>query len=159
MLGKLKLLGLLGIGVIFIISSLAGIIGTWRINNQFNELKEMRTDIAVEGTTTTVMGELKRKVDSTNDQTKSSIERLDAIEAALVNKPDTITVVRTEVIKQVIEKDTVHETPQASNDDSLDTALMAINELWRDYCKRFPKDGSCIKRKNYPGDLQTNPTP
>lgn len=159
MLGKLKILGLLAIGAVFIISSLAGIVGTWRVNNQLNELKDMRKDIAVEGTTATVMGELKLKVDSTNDQTKSSIERLDAIEAALVNKPDTITVVRTEVIKQVIEKDTPHETPQASKDSSLNTALMAINELWRDYCKRFPKDRSCIKRENYPGDLQANPTP
>lgn len=159
MLSKLKLFGMVAIFAVFLISSIASVVGTWRVNTALDNLAEEKKKVVVEGSENIVMDDLTRKVRDNEEITKTSMERLDELEKALNDLPEAVTVVNTKVIHQIVEKDRNNEAPTSANPRSIDTALRAIDELWRDYCERFPQDGGCLKRPDYAGEVRAQGTP
>lgn len=151
---------------LFVLSTLAGIAHTtWKLNKAVDEYKEATQEVVVEGSTVNAVEELKVKVDNNANITSNTMERLDALQLALESKPEAVPspapaqpIVQTIWVEARPKKDQPNETQKEPAATDTVVAMRAIDELWNDFCKRFPSERDCREREDKIRQLQTNPS-
>lgn len=152
MLTKLKLLGLAGVGLFFVITFITNAVTTYQLHNLAHEYREAIKSTVVDGHTVNAIEQLEIRVEQNEQITKTSLGRLDDLQEEAINRPPTSLPPQTPLVQTVIvetrqQKEPVHDVPKVVNPQSSSVALRAINELWVDFCEQFPGDSDCRKRE------------
>lgn len=148
MFSKASIALLVGAVVISLISTVSSIMGTYKVSKQMEELQKKEVTLVEENVSAIVLTDLARQVEDNQKITAGSLERLEALKLEVDSKPNTVTVIKTEVVQATPIKDPAHEDPEPVQGDDLDIALRAIDELWLDYCQKFPSERDCADREN-----------
>lgn len=164
MLSKLKLLGLIGAGLALLITLGSMIISNWRLDKAVTDYHDAKVEVVVTGTSANAEADLGRRVEANEKITQDSLETLEKMKDE-VSQPPPEPVLPPPVVKQakVVHvgkpqpKDPTHEKVHRPQPASSNVALRALNELWVDFCKRFPTERDCRERETQAKELQANP--
>lgn len=148
MFTKASIALLVGAVVVSLLATVSSIVGTYKVKAALEELQEKEVTLVEENVSAIVLNELAERVEENQKITTTSLERLEALKNEVDNRPNTVTVIKTEVVQATPQKDSTHENLEPVQGDDLDVALRAIDELWLDYCKRFPSESDCRNREN-----------
>lgn len=167
MFDKLKVFGLGFLAVIVLTSTVSQGIATWQMNKSKEAYDQARVDLNVDVTSKEVLATLTQRINKSELTGLSTKERFDQLEAELRQPKEADASVpsvkkdekRANPAKAPPAKEAVHENLHLPSPASSNIALRAINELWVDYCKRFPGERDCRDRGIQPSNLQAVITP
>lgn len=170
MFDKLKVFGLGFLAVIVLASTVSQGLATWQMNKSKEAYDQARIDLNVDVTGKEVLATLTQRLNQSELTGLSTKERFDQLEAELRQpkevdasvpaiKKEEKPATRANPAKAPPTKEAVHENLHLPSPANSNIALRAINELWVDYCKRFPGERDCRDRGIQPSNLQAVITP
>lgn len=170
MFDKLKAIGVGFLAVLMLSSMITQGIATWQMNKSKEAYDQARVDMTTVSTNSEVLATLTQRLNQSELVGQTTKERFDQLEAEIrqpkeavapapsVNK-DAKPATRAVPAKAPPTKEAVHEDLHLPSPANSNIALRAINELWIDYCKRFPGERDCRDRGLQPSNLQASTTP
>lgn len=169
MLDKLKAIGTGFLAVLVLSSIVSQSVATWQMNKSKEAYEQAKVDMTTSSTNSEVLATLTQRLNQSELLGQSTKERFDQLEAE-VRQPkeaapsapsvnDVKAAPRGAPAKAPPTKEAVHENLHLPSPNNSNIALRAINELWVDYCKRFPGERDCRDRGIQPSNLQASTTP